>query len=222
MDLVAPGDLGFASCDASPTFSGCTNFLGQPSIVEEAGGTSQSAPLTAGAAALVIEAYRKTHHGASPTPALVKQILTSTATDLGTPATEQGSGLVNTYKAVLLAQSIDNGRAARGPIPAAVEDAAERHRRAGQHAELAGDGDQHRRAAADSRGEWPDLRTGQNVQTGTITLTDGKSPQFANYQGIQNNYGMFTFKVPFGQDRLDAVDCLPCPGRRGQQRRVSA
>ena len=34
------------------------------------------------------------------------------------------------------------------------------------------------------------------MQTGTVTLTDGTSPQFANYQGMQNNYGIFTFKVP--------------------------
>ena len=62
LDMVAPGDLSFASCSTdTKIYSGCTNFLGRPSGIEESGGTSQSAPLTAGAAALVIQAYRKSH-----------------------------------------------------------------------------------------------------------------------------------------------------------------
>src|SRR6202012_489237 len=63
LDLVAPGDMSFASCTPSATYSSCVTFLGKPSTIEQSGGTSQAAPLVAGAAALVIQAYAKAHDG---------------------------------------------------------------------------------------------------------------------------------------------------------------
>lgn len=108
-DLIAPGDLGWALCSTDVArHLGCTNYRGKPSPVQAFGGTSQAAPLTAGAAALVIQAYTRTHNGARPTPALVKRILTSTATDDGDPAQRQGDGLLNALAAVQAAMSISD------------------------------------------------------------------------------------------------------------------
>ena len=105
-DLVAPGDLGWALCTPDVTaYDECTNDSGSPSPIQNFGGTSQSSPLTAGAAALVIEAYENTHDGVRPAPALVKRFFTSTATDLGHPAYEQGAGLLNSLAAVQAAES---------------------------------------------------------------------------------------------------------------------
>ena len=94
-DLVAPGEANWAVCE--PGFASCVNFASPagPSDIQPFGGTSESAPLTAGVAALVIAAYRSTHAGASPTPGVVKQIITGTATDLDLPPAEQGAGLLN-------------------------------------------------------------------------------------------------------------------------------
>jgi hypothetical protein len=50
----------------------CMNEGGDASPVEIFGGTTQAAPLVSGAAALVIEAYEKTHPGVRPAPSLVK------------------------------------------------------------------------------------------------------------------------------------------------------
>lgn len=105
-DLVAPGEADWALCSTDTAiFADCVGFNGHPSPIVLFGGTSESSPVTAGAAALVIQAFRKYHHGASPSPALVKQFLTSTATDLGLPAPEQGSGLLNADAAVHAAET---------------------------------------------------------------------------------------------------------------------
>jgi subtilase family protein len=112
-DLVAPAFGGMADCTVDPSKWGDCSSLTEPF-----GGTSQSAPLVAGSAALVIQAYADTHHGKHPSPELVKQILVGTATDLNAPSGEQGSGLVNSYQAVLAARSINGGQqAGNGLVP---------------------------------------------------------------------------------------------------------
>jgi hypothetical protein len=215
VDLVAPADLSFASCDASAEFSGCTNFKGQPSDVEESGGTSESSPFVAGAAALVIQAYRNTHDGATPTPALVKEILLSTATDLGAPATEQGAGLVNSYKAVQLAESIRTSSVAPKPVGSTLlKSASQLHAtgkpgtRAHWSVTITNTGAQSQVVALKGRTFGSD----HNVRTGTVRLSDAKSAKFANYQGLRNNYAVFHFKIPKGQNRLAAS--LAWPGNR--------
>ena len=106
VDVVAPGDANWALCTPKPKkFADCTDFEGRPASIELTGGTSESAPLTAGVAALVIQAYAKTHGGHDPSPAVVKRIIVSTASDIKAPAEQQGAGLINAYQAVRAAAS---------------------------------------------------------------------------------------------------------------------
>ena len=208
IDLIAPGDGSFASCDASATFAGCVNLTGAPSEVERSGGTSQSSPFTAGAAALVIQAYRQSHGGATPTPAQVKQILVSTATDLGSPASEQGAGLLNTYKAVRLAESIGTSN----PAAPALTTSSTQLNAVGapgqpQHWQftLSNPGDSSQTVSLSGRTFGPD----QNVQTGSVTLSDSSSPKVQEFSGTTDNYQEFHFSVPAGADRLLAQLAWP-------------
>lgn len=100
-DLVAPGESDWALCTPDPDkYGNCVGYSGKPASIQPFGGTSQSAPMTAGAAALVIQAFRQGHNGRSPSPLLVKRLLTGTAHDLGLPGPEQGAGLLDAKAAV--------------------------------------------------------------------------------------------------------------------------
>ena len=112
VDLVAPGYLALAAAGAGQT---------PPLPTEAFGGTSQSAPFISGAAADVIQAYRDTHGGATPTPAQVKEILTSTATDIGAEADQQGAGLLNVYAAVEAARQMPGTTAGHSNAPELVD-----------------------------------------------------------------------------------------------------
>jgi hypothetical protein len=110
VNLVAPGWYGGEAACADNS-GGCPpNYP-----TESMRGTSEATPLIAGAAADVIQAYRDTHRGASPTPQVVQEILSSTATDLNNPADQQGAGLLNVYAAVKAAQQMPGTTDTGGP-----------------------------------------------------------------------------------------------------------
>jgi Subtilase family len=109
VDLVASDWFG-GETDCAPLINGCPDDY----PIEAAAGTSEASPLIAGAAADVIQAYRDTHNGASPTPVMIKDILTGTATNIDAPADEQGAGLLNVYAAVRAAQQMPGTTYAQG------------------------------------------------------------------------------------------------------------
>ena len=113
VDLVASDWFG-GETDCAPLINGCPDDY----PIEAAAGTSEASPLIAGAAADVIQAYRSTHDGASPTPAMIKDILTGTATSIDAPADQQGAGLLNVYAAVKAAQQMPGTTFARGAADA--------------------------------------------------------------------------------------------------------
>lgn len=208
VDLIAPGDLGWALCTPTVTvYLGCTNYQGKPSPIQAFGGTSQAAPLTAGAAALVIQAYATKHNGVKPAPALIKRILTSTATDNGDPSDRQGAGLLNALAAVRVAQSISDSNGApaaqgNGVLFGSTQlDATGKPDSARTFVlPVTNVGATPRTLAAHVRG----LASVLSDQQGSIELDATAPSNMVTRGGAAANYVTKKFTVPPGADHLDA------------------
>ena len=210
IDVVAPGESDWALCSTDlDEFGGCASLAGNPSPIQSFGGTSQSSPLTAGVAALVIQAYEKTHRGTAPTPAVVKQLITSNTDDIGAPADQQGSGRVDAYKAVLAAEN-DNqpagggsalgrnvGVVATSPTQLNAIDQPGTAENLTDTVTNESGSTQHLTFSGRTLGAYRSLFSTQ------FTLSDS-DPQTPDYAGVPINYQRLTFRVPAGVDRLDA------------------
>ena len=204
VDVVAPGDRGWSLCSSDTTkFFGCADIDhgSNPPPIWAAGGTSASAPETSGTAALVIQAYANTHHGSLPSPARVERIIVSTATDLGAPADHQGAGLVNTLKAVQLAESI-NGGSPQGSTLAVSKPRLDATVNAGRTASFSvtvtNEGTGTKTVTPTVTGR----PTPTSSNTGTVTLSSS-SPTYIDGEGNTDHYALHTFSVPAGADNLN-------------------
>jgi Subtilase family/Peptidase inhibitor I9 len=211
VDVVAPADLGWGLCSINTAlFFDCINDKkpGGPTPIVAFGGTSEASPTTAGAAALVIQAYRSTHGGRDPSPATVKQIIMSTATDLNAPSFEQGAGLINALAAVNAALSIndENGHPQnRGESLLAAPSSAQVIAQP-NHAESLtftitneGTKPQHLTPTFETLG------SPTSGATLNLTLDPATDPKFINVAGNMRAYVKDTFKVPAGMEHLDAA-----------------
>jgi hypothetical protein len=219
VDLVAPGDLNWALCSPSTQYADCG---GQP--LEFTGGTSESAPLTAGVAALVIQAYREGHDGASPTPAQVKQLIVSNTDDIGSPADQQGAGRLDAYKAGLAALT-DNGGTGGGSHPGrwghgggagatpTVLDGQTQLNVVDQpstsetlHDTISNSSSHRENLSLSTR----TLGADTSVKSATVTLADS-DPQLVDETGTSNNLQTVTFDVRPGENRLEVSLAFDAP-----------
>jgi hypothetical protein len=206
VDVVAPGELNWLPCSADTLmYADCTSYAGKPTAFQATGGTSESAPVTAGVAALVVQAYREGHGGRTPSPAVVKQIITSTAVPIDAPADQQGSGLVDAYKAVLSARSYAQTSAKSSGTtlltsPSQLDVAAPPGTTESLSETVTNNGSAPQTVAARTQS----IGAYSSVKTATVTLSSATSSQAVDWSGAKDNIDKVTFSVPAGKDRLNA------------------
>ena len=138
----------------------------------------------------------------------MKQILLSTATDLGAPATEQGSGLLNSLKAVELASFMSHC----DPVGETLRLSSNQLNYVGKPGATAhwsvtvtNTGVKTQRVSVAGRGF-----TGNSVvKQATVTLSDSRSAHFTSWTGAAANYGTVRFTVPANQAVLNSSIAWP-------------
>ena len=140
---------------------------------------------------------------------MVKQLIVSNTDDIGAPADQQGSGRVDAYKAVLAAEN-DNqpagGGSAQGRNVGVVTTSPTQLNAVDQPGTAENLTDtvtnesgstQHLTFSGRTLGAYRSLFSTQ------FTLSDS-DPQTPDYAGVPINYQRLRFRVPAGEDRLDA------------------
>jgi hypothetical protein len=162
----------------------------------------------------MIDAYRKTHGGDTPSPALVKRILQSTANDLGFPNEEQGAGELDALKAVQEAMSVDGGtRTGHGLLfnPAKLTISAPAGSRDDETVAVTNTGAKTQTVSAHGRAL---TRTVSDDKQDVTLPPPGSPSSFIDQFGGSRPFVKTTFNVPAGVDRLVAYDAWPGPRAR--------
>jgi hypothetical protein len=208
VDVLAPGEAGWADCSTdTSTFTECSDAYhgANPQPIVAFGGTSESAPLTSGTAALVIQAYRDTHSGATPSPALVKQILMSTSRDLDSRAADQGAGLLDAYRAVQAARSYANPtKTGNGLLysPNSINSIGEPNHQSTRNVTVTNEGASAQTVSPSVRA----LGDPTTIASGTLQLNQATDPTFVYQNGTNaGDVHQVTFTVPANTDRLHAA-----------------
>ena len=166
----------------------------------------------------MIQAYRSTHGGDSPTPALVKRLLTSTATDLGHPAFEQGAGLLNTLAAVQAATSWHDGNGSPARTGNALVTDRTQLKLSGDPGDQVSAGLNVTNVSAHTQVVKATTRSFENVvhkASGTAALNTATAPSYIDAFGIARSFVAQTFTVG-PVDRLDvseAANSAPAASR---------
>jgi hypothetical protein len=211
VSVLAPGEANWSDCSTNTAvFTECADAYhgSSPQPIVAFGGTSESAPLTAGVAALVIQSYRETHGNNTPSPAVVKQIIMSSARDLYSRADDQGAGLIDALRAVQAARSYNQSSTSSSRSGDSLLFSQTALNVLGSPGQTKTYSETVTNDGASTQTVAPSVRAlgpASTIKSGTLSLDQSVDPTFTYQAGYQvGDVHTFTFNVPSGVGRLSA------------------